>query len=157
MWRHWKHQQSIANIRSVILSLPTTCSDEESVSNPYVILVHDIRWPRSFSLMDGLSLSWTGTNLVGQIEIWRAETGILFNLCTLGLDCRHARTRTHDIWVKIFDPHKGSTDVKKASSYRAQYPVLRTLKTLYTLLPWQTCSLRYHLNFSGKHPAICYT
>ena len=28
-------------------------------------------------------------------------------------------------------------------------------KALYTLLPWQTCSLRHHLGFSGKHPAIC--
>ncbi|KAK2176858.1 hypothetical protein NP493_625g00039 [Ridgeia piscesae] len=30
------------------------------------------------------------------------------------------------------------------------------LKALYTLLPWQTCSIRHHLKFSGKHPAICY-
>ncbi|KAK2187745.1 hypothetical protein NP493_155g00000 [Ridgeia piscesae] len=30
------------------------------------------------------------------------------------------------------------------------------LKALYSLLPWQTCSFRHHLNFSGKHPAICY-
>ena len=27
---------------------------------------------------------------------------------------------------------------------------------LYTLLPWQTCSLRHHLGFFGKRPAICY-
>ena len=25
-------------------------------------------------------------------------------------------------------------------------------KALYTLLPWQTCSLRHHFDFSGKHP-----
>ena len=29
-------------------------------------------------------------------------------------------------------------------------------KRFYTLLLWQTCSIRHHLNFSRKHPAICY-
>ena len=28
-------------------------------------------------------------------------------------------------------------------------------KRFYTLLPWQTCSSKHHLNFSEKHPAIC--
>ena len=41
----------------------------------------------------------------------------------------------------------------KVSSYTAQYPILR-LKARYTLLPWQTCSIRHHLNFYGKHPAM---
>ena len=39
-------------------------------------------------------------------------------------------------------------------SYTAQYPILRIAQS--TLLPWQTCSLRHHLNFSGKHRATCY-
>ena len=37
----------------------------------------------------------------------------------------------------------------------AQYPVLRTgYKGLYTLLPWQTCSIKHHQNFFRKHPAM---
>ena len=40
------------------------------------------------------------------------------------------------------------------SSYIAQYPVLELLKMLYTLLPWQICSIKHHLNFSGKYPAM---
>ena len=45
--------------------------------------------------------------------------------------------------------------IKKISSYIAQYPILRIAQSAYTLLPWQTCSIRHHLNFSGKHPATC--
>ena len=45
---------------------------------------------------------------------------------------------------------------KKASSYIAQYPVLRTVQSVYTVLPRQPCSLRHHLGFSGKHPATWY-
>ena len=30
----------------------------------------------------------------------------------------------------------------------------RPLRALYTLLPWQNCSIKHHLNFSGKHPAM---
>ena len=29
-------------------------------------------------------------------------------------------------------------------------------KCFNTLLPRQICSIKYHLNFSGKHPATCY-
>ena len=29
-------------------------------------------------------------------------------------------------------------------------------KCFHTLLPWQTCSIKHCLNFSGKHPTICY-
>ena len=39
----------------------------------------------------------------------------------------------------------------KVSSYIAQYPDCS--KLFYTLFPWQTCSVKQHLNYSGKHPA----
>ena len=45
---------------------------------------------------------------------------------------------------------------KKASSYIAQYPVLRTAQSALHFTSWQTCSLRHHLGFSEKHPDICY-
>ena len=44
----------------------------------------------------------------------------------------------------------------KPSSYIVQYPVLKITLSAYTLLPRQTCSITHRLNFSGKHPAICY-
>ena len=40
----------------------------------------------------------------------------------------------------------------KGSLYIAQYPVRWPLKAPYTFCPpWQTCSFRHQLDFSGKH------
>ena len=47
-------------------------------------------------------------------------------------------------------------ELKKVSSYIAQYPVLRTVQSALHFTSGQTCSLRHHLGFPGKHPAICY-
>ena len=45
----------------------------------------------------------------------------------------------------------GCLQQQKASSYIAQYPVLRTIQRTLHFTPWQTCSIRHHHNVSGKH------
>ena len=39
------------------------------------------------------------------------------------------------------------------SSYTAQYQVLMTVRGVLHVPPWQTCPIKLHLYFSGKHPA----
>ena len=34
------------------------------------------------------------------------------------------------------------------------YPVLRTAQCTLCFTSWQTCSIKHHLNFSGKNPAM---
>jgi hypothetical protein len=45
----------------------------------------------------------------------------------------------------------------KVSFDIAQYPVLRTAQSAFTLYFPGRPVQSYHLNFSGKHPATCYT
>ena len=42
---------------------------------------------------------------------------------------------------------------KRVCSYIARYPVLGTVQSNLYFTPWQTCSFRNHLDFSGKHSA----
>ena len=52
----------------------------------------------------------------------------------------------------IFPPIKLSFSSHKGSFYIAQYPVRWTAqRALHFCLPWQTCSFRHQLGFSGKH------
>ena len=46
--------------------------------------------------------------------------------------------------------------VKVNSSYKnyRQHPVLKRAHSILYLLPWQTCSFKHNLTFSGKHSAI---
>ena len=42
---------------------------------------------------------------------------------------------------------------EKVSSYTVQYQNLKIARTALHISPWQTCSIKHHLNFSGKHSA----
>ena len=54
-------------------------------------------------------------------------------------------------WEIIQEGSKTNNDVK-GSFYIAQYPVRWTAQsTLHFCPPWQTCSFRHQLGFSGKH------
>ena len=46
--------------------------------------------------------------------------------------------------------------IKRQRQVRIQRSIQSSgpFKALHILLPWQTCSLRHHFGFSGKHPAI---
>ena len=41
----------------------------------------------------------------------------------------------------------------KLSSYTAQYPIVSTAQSDLHVTPWQTCSIKHHLDFSGKYLA----
>jgi len=58
--------------------------------------------------------------------------------------------------MDLENPKGCNGDRKKVTSYIAQYPVLEAAQRSFTLFPWQTWSIKYRLNFSGKHPPICY-
>ena len=38
-------------------------------------------------------------------------------------------------------------------SYKMHYPVVRSVQSTLHFTPWQTCSTKHHLNFSGKYSA----
>ncbi len=44
-----------------------------------------------------------------------------------------------------------NTTSTKVCFYIAQYPVRWTTQCLTLFVPWQTCSFRHQLAFSGKH------
>ena len=62
------------------------------------------------------------------------------------------------LFIYSFSKPWSHTKVKaKVSFYIAQYPVRWTAKSALHFTPWQTCSFRHQLDFSGKHssdPAI---
>jgi len=76
----------------------------------------------------------------------------------LHMDTPSATTTAFNDILISFDPKQHvnfptHTKVKvEVCFYIAQS--LGLLKALLTLLPWQTCLIKYHLNFSG--PTICY-
>ena len=51
-----------------------------------------------------------------------------------------------DKWVMSFNPHYVRL------SYDATF-VLKIAQSALHFTPWQTCSIKYYLNFPGKHPA----
>ena len=42
----------------------------------------------------------------------------------------------------------------KVSSYIAQYQIIKIARSALHFTPWQTHSFIFHLNFSGKRPAM---
>ena len=62
-------------------------------------------------------------------------------------------TEPRIISTELSNKHGSKRDdiQQKGSFYTAQYPVRRTAQSALHSAPWQTCSFRHQLGFSGKH------
>ena len=51
----------------------------------------------------------------------------------------------------LYCMHAGGKKKVKVCFYTAQYPVRWIAQSVSHFTPWQTCSFRHQLGFSGKH------
>ena len=104
-----------------------------------VVLSNKLLQPRTFMVKPTQTLFVSGLGRIDYVEVnqWNSQANICMYVKKIMSLCIY--------------------DLVLCKSYvLIQYSILSSglLEAHYTLIPWQTCSIKHHLTFSEKHPAM---